>query len=246
MKFKNNKFIRKNKIIIISIVGVVILALLVFAGTKFYEHKQIEKFGTSYNQMNDDYKKVLFATGQDDIGSSNLLTNYENSWKQFYDAYLYNPIEPYKSDLLWDSTLNEMQDYTSQARIYVDEGKLHEAHLKLEKIRQKWQEIFERNGVSELSFKMTAFHDMMEIAIDQTNEEKYSELSQTCVSLNLFINDVVAFSLNENEDLQMMAKKEQSNVNTFCEAVNTNDIYKIKSSVGDLKPDFIKMYLKYG
>jgi len=94
-KQKENKKNYKNYVY--SIIAVILIIALIIGGNIFLEHKAKENFYSNYNKANEDYKVVLFATGQEKPESSQLLSKYEKSLSKFYIEYKENPINNFNT-----------------------------------------------------------------------------------------------------------------------------------------------------
>jgi 4-hydroxy-3-methylbut-2-enyl diphosphate reductase IspH len=237
---------KKTKIIVYGIL-IVALILLIIGGIFIYNQKTKEAFGQSYNNMNVDYKNVLFASGQEKPETSTLMSNYKKSFQAFYSSYNTNPLSPYSKDIEWKNSLDKISTVIAKADILIKDNKSKEAHLELEKVRQVWQETFKRNNVTMLGFYLTEFHDIMEKAIEESDKKNFEKLYIICVDMNNAWAEVVNTQTEFSNNQEYIAKisEETSNVNKFCDAVkNRQDTVKDLSA--NLKSTFVPFYLKYG
>lgn len=213
------------------------------------KHKAKEQFFSSYNELNENYKKVLYATGQNQSESVEFMISYENSLKNFKQEYQNNPISEIKDIEGWQNSLKTISQDSKTAKTFIDSGDFQFAHLELEKVREEFQKVFEREKISMLGVLMTDFHDKMEVAIELANEKKYSEISQLCTELNKSWKAVedakTDFSGEELFDYQNKVKLERETLDKFCNQANNND-EQISSVASELKKNFISVYLKYG
>lgn len=238
---------KKNKKIIIYSISIVFVILLVIGGTFIYRQKTQEAFGQSYNLMNANYKAVLFASGQEKPETAALMLAYQESFKTFYDAYSVNPISPYSDDGEWKISLDKIGATIMRADILIKENKSKDAHLELEQVRQVWQETFKRNNVTMLGFYLTEFHDIMEKAIEESEQGDFEKLDVICVDMNTAWTEVVNTQTDFSTDKDYVDKitAETTTINVFCDAVkNRQDT--IKTIAPQLKSGFIPFYLKYG
>lgn len=239
----------KKKLIYVSIITIIVIGLII-GGTFFFNHKKQETFYKEYNLMNENYKTVLFATGQDKNESNTLFEKYLSSWNIFYDHYKNNPIKPYNADQEWSTSLDKINTLIIQASELIGTNELHEAHLQLEEVRQEWQNIFKRNDVSMIGFYMTEFHDVMEKAVDGSENPNFYELNDICTELNEKWAQVESVNLelsgDKINDYNNKKETESNNLKKFCDAVSTKDDSKLVELSGKLKKDFISIYLIYG
>lgn len=235
---------------IVWIIAVIVIVILIGAGIFFSGRFKTEDFGRKFNLMNDAYKIVLFATGQNDTSSQQFMDNYTAALTDFSDAYYTNPISPYSNDLDWTKTLDSIKSIVDKASVLISDNKLHEAHLELEKVRQEWQVAFERNHVTMLGFYLTEFHDLMESALSQADSKDYDALKVTCEKMKVSWQSVkdttVDFTGDALADYNAKVTKEDLTLQSFCSAVDLKDDARLKTSASELKPGFIALYLKYG
>lgn len=235
---------KKAKIFLVSSLVIILL----IGGFMFLKHKQSEEFYSTYNLMNEDYKTVLFATGQNKSTSSELIINYEKSWSDFYSNYLKTSIQPYGLDDQWATSLNDINKNLLDAKELIRINKLHDAHLKLEGIRAIWQDVFERNNVSMLGFYMTQFHDIMEQAVDSSQTADFEKLDVICKQLDeawIKVENLNA-DVKDHDDYANKILIERNDVKVFCENVAQRDSKNLNDLSDKLKKDFISVYLKYG
>lgn len=238
-----------NKKWIISI-SIVLIIVLSFGGLFILDRHKTEAFGRSFNAMNDAYKKVLFATGQNQTDSAKLLSDYQATWNLFFNSYKFRPIRPYNTDTEWAKSLNEIDNIVILANTLVSSNQLYLAHLELEKVRSIWQEIFTRNNVTQLGFYLTQYHDTMEIAISQADALDYVALNDTCNKIIPLWQDVtstpVTLSQSDLIDYNSKLLANSKNIDVLCNAVRLHDETTLKESASKLKGLFIPLYLKYG
>jgi hypothetical protein len=168
----------------------------------------------------------------------------------FYGKYKETPISPYSEDDEWSTSMDKINNLVNEAGVLINAGELHEAHLKLEEVRGLWQEIFERNKVSMVGFYLTEFHDVMEKAVDGSNDPNFEKLSKVCDELNEKWAKVESLKLDlsadKMQDYEEKKKAEKQNIDAFCEKVLANDDAELVSLAGKLKKGFISIYLAYG
>jgi len=239
---KSNGFKKKFGIVAILIAVVLVVVL----GNVFLKHKAHENFYSDYNDMNEFYKKVLYATGQEKEESYELMNNFEKSFDEFKFNYEKNPIDDIKDVKGFENSLNLMSDHINKARVNLDNGNLKDAHVDLEFIRNEWQRVFDSNQISMLGVLMTDFHDKMEIAID-SDGKSIDEMNNLCVELDKswikVENAKVDFSGDELNDFSLKVQEERANIDDFCSNLESDNLDELGSI---MKKDFISVYLKYG
>ncbi len=234
---------KRNKIIL-SLSLTILTIISIFTINFFIQQHNKENFYRDYNNLNEDYKKVLFSTGQEKNDSISLFEKYEINWNIFYNKYRTNQISDFKNDKTWTNKLDELNKITINTKEKLKLNEIHESHLELEKIRNKWQEIFLDNNVSLIGTYLTDFHDKIEIAIE-LNENEFTnlKLSNQCEILKKSLNEInnlnVKFESDYTEKLEIL----NNSLNQFCQS-KTYDEYENNSS--NLKKKFISLYLKYG
>lgn len=236
-----------NRKLVISTVSLIILIALVLGGVFIYNRRSQEAFGQSYNQMNADYKSVLFASGQNKNETSLLMVGYKDSFNLFYERYSTSPITPYNKDKEWKNSLDQVREVIMNSEILIFQNKSKDAHLELEKVRQIWQETFKRNGVTMLGFYLTEFHDIMEKAIEESDKRDFEKLDKICLDMNAAWNEVTTTQTEFSLDVDYKDKmgEETKTLASFCDAV-TKRSDDVKELSGKLKSGFIPFYLRYG
>lgn len=238
------------KNIIITAISVFLIIILITGAIFVYNRKTIETFGTKFNLMNDAYKKVLFASGQNKTETTKLMQNYKLAFQDFYSSYKTSPIKPYSTDTEWSNSLDKINDVISESENLIKENKFVESHKSLEEIRQIWQQIFTRNKVTMLGFYLTEYHDTMEKAIEYSDLKDYEKLKTTCDTMKAILQNVkdvkVEFSATDFADYTTKLNDVSTNLDNLCTANDDKDDAKIKEYSSKLKPTFLLIYLKYG
>lgn len=234
---------QKTKIITFSILAI-LLIIGAIAGFKFLEIQKVKNFNKAYNDLNDKYKQALFQTGQNNSESLSFYQEYESGFTLFKDKYTTSPVTPFDKDNLFNTDLNEISTWNQKALYQINNKEFKEAHLTLEKIRPIWQEIFKRNNFNLFGLYMIDFHDSMEVS---TEAETTQEILDNCADLNEKWNQVNA-NLPEvqTDEFKTLLKIEDTNVKEICSITKITELEQIKKLQGDIKSDFVKLYLKYG
>lgn len=222
--------------LIISVVAIISIIMVLFI-PKVIEHKREEEFSRYYNMMNEDYKEVLYATGQKDQASGTLMKGYAASWDAFSNEYGESPIEPYSRDAGWKESMTELNDAVTASDGMIKEGEFEKAHEELEKVRSIWQQIFTRNHVSSLGFELTEFHTLMEEAIGFGDDA--AKIKEICPSLARKWDEIR--KLEEAGAFSEKSEEMARAIESLCTATDGQ-----KEKAAKLKPLFVSIYLKYG
>lgn len=246
-KFKKIEVFNLKKSKWFYIFVIVILTAISFSLYSYFTADQKE-FVINYNSMNDAYKKVLYSTGQNDLISVNQISDFKVKWNVFYALYRNDPIKPYTDDIMWQSDLDSINQIVISADGYIHQSNFSAAHLELEQVRQVWQKIFGRNNVSTLGFKLTEFHEIMEVAIEFVSDKKYDDAEVECKSMTQVWQEIIdldtEFSANQNYISSINSEFET--INLFCDSVTNGQLANLDDKASDVKKGFIPIYLKYG
>lgn len=227
---------KKQKIIIIAYAAILLLAgswASIFFSKKFF----VEDF----NRMNVSYKQTLFETGQEKEKESR--DNYAKlivAYAQFENKYQsYKPFT-LKGDIKFEKDLNNIDLIIQKAGMDINESKLKEAHLELEKVRPITQDIFKRNGFSMLSIALVDFHDAMEKVLDGANDKDAQVVIETYDEANIKL-EAVEQEANDQE-IQAIRK----NLDEVLRLAKNGELEKMPAQGAALKSSFVKVYLVRG
>lgn len=197
-----------------------------------------KNFARDFTFMNNDYKQVLYETGQENKQLS--LENYAKLKKSFgFFHEKYSTQRPYflGRDEKINEDLENIDKLIYSAGEIIQTGSLKNAHLELEKIRPITQNILKRNGFSMLNIALVDFHDAMEKMLDAANEKDgvavigaYDEADEKLSAVE---------KENNSADIQVVRKKLQ----TLLETAKENNLLELPTKAGELKSSFIKVYL---
>ena len=222
-------------------VTVLIIAIMLLAGSYASDFFSRRFFLDDFNRMNNYYKQTLFTTGQQD--REKAVENYEGLITE-YTAFQakYSAYHPYaiKGDSQFNADLEQVEGMISNVADTVQSGDLAQAHLVLEEVRPVFQEILKRNNLSMLAVALVDFHDTMELILDAANAKEtsqvvvlYPEVSTKLQVVEAEVNDAEIQTIRQNlESLLASAKEGMSD--------------ELPAKAGELKSSFVKVYLKRG
>lgn len=195
-------------------------------------------FLEDFNQVNDPYKKTLFATGQGQRNES--INNYENLTKAltaFQEKYKdFRPSEII-SDKQFSGDMKNVSVIVSGVKDDVYTGDLTGAHKKLEEVRPIFQKILTRNGLLPLSVALVDFHDVMELVLDAANNKDAAGVLEVYPKADEKLRTVEAIS----SDPGIMAIR--ANLDGIMSLAKENKTAELPAKAGDLKAGYVKVYL---
>jgi hypothetical protein len=223
------------------ILSVLILAVILLAGSYASDFFSRKFFLDDYNRMNNYYKQTLFTTGQNN--REQAIANYEQLVIE-YDAFQakYSTYQPYaiKGDPQFKADLALVAATIAGVAGEVHSGDLSQAHVALEQVRPVFQDIFKRNNFSMLAVALVDFHDAMELILEAANAKDpqqvvaiYPEVSAKLKIVEVEANDAEIQAIRHNLD----------NLLSLAESSATDEL---PARAGELKSSFVKVYLKRG
>ncbi|MDE2362976.1 MAG: hypothetical protein KGM42_09880, partial [Hyphomicrobiales bacterium] len=112
------------------------------------------------------YREALFATNKGDASASKARVDaFAAAWSGLTATWKSAPPPQYADDGKFAATLEDVRTAIDAARAEVANGRLREAHLGLEKIRDILGDLRKRNGVRSFSDEMNEYHEAMEKAL---------------------------------------------------------------------------------
>jgi hypothetical protein len=198
-------------------------------------------FLENFNDMNEHYKQTLFLTGKGERTKANekfdLLTA---AYAKFQDRYSnYRPFV-LKNDMQFSSDLAVVEGILRDVNDGVRTGDLHEAHLRLEKVRPVFQDMFKRNGFSMLSVALVDFHDAMELMLDAAAAKSTEKL----VALYPNVSDKLKAIEAESNDAEIQVIRK--NLDALAALANSKSTESLPAAADALKTSFVKVYLQRG
>lgn len=229
----NNKLMKYFLIVLISI----ILFGGAYASMFFSKKIFIEDFST----MNNVYKQTLYNTGQDNREES--ISNYEKlliELPKFQTKY--RNYKPYaiKSDEKFDSDISGVMETIKSVREEIYNGDLKALHLKLEGVKNVFQDILKRNNFSLLGVAMLDFHDAMEVIVAAGTSKDANGVLNAYTNADEKLKAVE--SMANDSEIQAI----RTNLEALKTAAQNNQLENLPNLGTDLKSSFVKTYLKRG
>ncbi|MDD4653145.1 MAG: hypothetical protein PHQ34_13075 [Methanothrix sp.] len=195
-------------------------------------------FLQDFNQVNDPYKKTLFATGQGQRNES--IKYYENlteSLMAFEEKYKdYRPQE-IKSDTQFSGDMSNVSAIISGVKEEIYTGNLTEAHKVLEGVRPIFQGMLTRNNLLPLSVALVDFHDAMEIVLDAANKKDAAGVMEAYPKADERLKAVE--SINDESGIKAI----RVNLDAVMNLAKENKTGELPAKAGDLKASYVIVYL---
>ena len=195
-------------------------------------------FLKDFDLVNDPYKKTLFATGQGQRNDS--IKNYMNltdSLALFQEKYKDHLPPEINSDKQFSEDIMNVSSIVSGVKDDVYTGNLTEAHLKLEAVRQIFQNILIRNNLMSLSVALVDFHDVMEVVLDAANDRNAAGVLDAYPKADEKLSAVEAISDASG------IKTIRANLDGLANLAEENKTEELPAKASDLKASYVKVYL---
>lgn len=195
-------------------------------------------FLKDFDLVNDPYKKTLFATGQGQRNDS--IKNYKNltdSLALLQEKYKDHLPAEINSDKQFSEDIMNVSSIVSGVKDDVYSGNLTEAHLKLEAVRQIFQNILIRNNLMSLSVALVDFHDVMEVVLDAANDRNKAGVLDAYPQADEKLSAVEAISDESG------IKAIRANLDGLANLAEENKTEELPAKASDLKASYVKVYL---
>lgn len=195
-------------------------------------------FLKDFDLVNDPYKKTLFATGQGQRNDS--IKNYKNltdSLALFQEKYKDHLPAEINSDKQFSEDIMNVSSIVSGVEEDVYSGNLTEAHLKLEAVRQIFQNILIRNNLMSLSVALVDFHDVMEVVLDAANDKNAAGVLDAYPQADEKLSAVEAIS--DESGIEAI----RANLDGLANLAEENKTEELPAKASDLKASYVKVYL---
>ena len=129
------------------------------------------EFVALMQKTNSNYVKALVSTSKKDYNaSSEALSGLVEDLTAVSEGYTENPPAVYAADKKWPETVDGALAIAVDSREKLLENDINASHTALEPMRDLFLELHRRNGVDLMGDRMTDFHTLMEIAIEDANK----------------------------------------------------------------------------
>jgi hypothetical protein len=220
---------------------VLLLALVLVAGSYASAFFSRKFFLDDFNHMNNFYKQTLFTSGQQDRAKA--VENYEQLMAEYAEFQSrYSAYHPYaiKGDLQFNGDLQKVGVVISDVADQIHTGDLTQAHIALEAVRPVFQEILKRNNLSMLAVALVDFHDAMELILDAANVKD----PQQVIAIYPEVSSRLATVEAEANDPEIQAIRQ--NLDRLLSLAQTGAADDLSVRASELKSSFVKVYLKRG
>lgn len=228
-----------HKVINYSLLVLLIIILIGGSYASMFFTKKI--FIEDFSVMNNVYKQTLYNTGQNNREAS--VANYEKLLIELpkFQAK-YQNYKPYaiKGDAKFNSDIAGVVNDVQGIKEEIYSGDLLALHLKLEGIKNVFQDILKRNNFSLLGISMLDFHDAMEVAVEAGTDKDAAGVIAAYPNANEKLQAVEAMA-NDSE-IQAI----RTNLEALLKAAQDNKLEELPQLGSDLKTSFVKTYLKRG
>ena len=233
--------------LILSGVALAALSGLVQAGP-------VAEFEAALRDAYGNYRAALFMTNSGKAeGSQTAIGAFSSKWASIESTWSANPPPQYADDAKWTETLAAVDDVAAKAAEEIKSGKLPEAHVTLEAIRDTIGELHARNGVITFSDRMNAYHAAMEHALGMNmsspDAATLDQVHERAAVLAYLAGEMINHPPEDaagSAEFGTLSKAVSASVDAYLEAARSRDADKIKAATGKLKPAYAKLFLKFG
>ncbi len=235
----NRSYEELNKPKIKSLIITIIIILIAGSIISHFWTKSI--FLKDFNDLNSDYKQVLFNAAQEDREMS--IRNYglfSDKLDSFYDKYsAYRPFI-IKRDGQFGNSLNEVQKIAKNSKDKITYGNLTSAYFELDSIRPILNDILRRNKLASVKVSLVDFNEVLRSITDAAENKNAQEVAKIYYLTNEKLKDV-EIKLN-NTEVQML----RVNLDSLNDFAKRNELDKLPSKAAELKSSYLRVYMKYG
>ena len=220
-----------------------IITLFVISGCTEYIDND-PTFQDKFDNLQGAYKSALLATGKNQMDAGDKFADFEEVWDGFYAEYESKAVNEYSNEVRWKFYMKEINKYVKEGREAISEGNIALAHESLEKIRDTWQKLFERNEVDNMMYRMTDFHTTMEETYDLVmNNASISEVRVNCGPLRDKWKEILNFEPEDKKNrFNELYKGEMYNLKVLCGDVTG---VPLKDAIEAVKVGYSQMYAEF-
>jgi hypothetical protein len=202
------------------------------------------------------YRAALFRTNAGSVPESRrALASARSAWQQVRDRFAAAAPAPYDRDKAFGTALAAVDAVYQRAAVDLEQGRLAQAHETLEQVRDLLAELRRRNGVVTYSDHVNAYHEQMERLLTQgpgwldAGAAGLLELSFEAGAL-----DHLATQLRAQAGAALLGDAAfgtaldavQASSARLRTALRARDADAARKALGELKPPFSRLFLRYG
>ncbi len=207
------------------------------------------EFDALMQKANSNYVKALVSTSKKDYNaSSEALSGLVEDLTAVSEGYTENPPAAYAADEKWPETIDEALAIAVDSQEKLLENDIEAAHTALEPMRDLFFELHKRNGIDLMGDRMTEFHTLMEIAIEDANENNTAAVVSLMPELEAkwegVSNAEPPESADENYEASLQAV--DLKITELGNAANLNDTEETIKVAEELRQAFAQVFAKYG
>ena len=202
------------------------------------------------------YRAALFRTNAGSaIESQRALTAAREAWQQVRERFAGSAPAPYDRDRDFGATLAAVDAVYGRAAGDVQQGRLAAAHETLEEVRDLLAELRRRNGVVTFSDHVNAYHAQMEKVL-QAGAEQLAAGPAGLIELGFEAGALehLAAQLRAQAGAALLGDAAfvaaldavQSSSARLRAALRASDVEAVRKSLGELKPPFSRLFLRFG
>lgn len=197
------------------------------------------------------YRAALFQSNAGNAeATGKAMQSLTDKWAALEMAWKDAPPPQYADDAALGETLSGVDVDIAEAAGMISAGNLADAHLALEKVREKIGDLHMRNGIVTFSDRMNAYHAKMEevLAIGAPSPEGMTQLIEDAAVLSFLAEDIAAHPAPESADPAYAGLVDgfMKSVAAFQTATRAGDLEATKAAIGNLKVPYSKLFAKFG
>ncbi|MBL8327122.1 MAG: hypothetical protein JNJ89_19410 [Rubrivivax sp.] len=200
------------------------------------------------------YRAALFRTNsKSQAESERALAAARAAWKQVRERFEGKAPPPYDRDPRFAATLAAVDAAYANAQSQVGQKELARAHETLEEVRDLLGELRRRNGVVVFSDHVNAYHEQMERVLTEAPRWLAQPAGLTELAFEAGALDHLAQRLSAEagvlrDDAAFVAalKEVQASSARLRAALRAQDAAAARQALGELKPPFSRLFLRFG
>lgn len=207
------------------------------------------EFEALMQKANSNYVKALVSTSKKDYNaSSDALSGLVEDLTVVSEGYTENPPAVYATDEKWPETVDGALAIAVDSREKLLENDIEASHTALEPMRDLFLDLHRRNGIDLMGDRMTDFHTLMEIAIEDANKNDTAAVVAFIPELEAkwegVSNAEPPESSDENYEASLQAV--ELKITELGNAATLNDTGETIKVAEELRQAFAQVFAKYG